>query len=173
MPAPKRADRVEGRSEGGEAITRDAAIRWLHSNNTAKRRWLPNRAARICAECNIARADCRSHGAAAARSARHACRVPWILHRTISGILIRRSHREFVHIRFADDARTGVDQSLNAGCRVKRREIFQEFRSAGEPRTFQREDIFYGEGHLREWPSLCRKAAFFKDLEKGIKLIVA
>ena len=103
--ARERADLIEARRERDEAEARDAPVRRLHARPT------PVNAAgcRIEPPVSLPSAagvmpDGHGDGAAARRAARRARRVARVLHRAERGALVRRAHRELVHVRLAGQA---------------------------------------------------------------------
>ncbi len=141
----KRTDLIERRRVCNHAVAADAAVSRLDSDHAAKRRRLANRSAGVGAERTQAfmRRDCG--GRSARRSAGDARGIVRIHRRPERGVLRRRAHREFIHVRLADEYRAGIAQPLDHR-RVKRRhEGFQDSRRASRANAPRRVDILDAE----------------------------
>ena len=105
--ARERADLIERRGEGDQAVARDAAVGRLEPDDAAERRRLADRAAGVGAERE------RRHAAPPPRppirrSSRRGCgRGPRVARRAERAVLGRRAHRELVAVGLADDDRAG------------------------------------------------------------------
>ena len=109
----ERADLIERRREGDEAVARDAAVRGFHAHDAAERRRLANRSARVRAQRERRHAGRDGHGRSAARSAGNPIGAQGLRDGPNARVLGRRSHREFVAVRLADDDRAGLLEPLD------------------------------------------------------------
>ena len=99
-------------------------------------------------------------GAAARRAARHPAGVPRVRDGPAHAVLVRRAHRELVHVRLAERHGAGRRQSLDHG-RVERRDVALEHpRAAGRRHGRGDEDVLVGQRQAVEGPArLPRRAA--------------
>ena len=140
-----RAALIERRSEGDHAVTRDDAIRRLQPGDVAQRRRLANRAAGVRAGSR--RSEHRGHSGSRTtrRAAWNARGVPWVAHFAEVRRLVRRTHGEFVHVRFAENHGAGSVELGNDGSVVGTDEVRQHARSACRQPALAAEDVLLGD----------------------------
>ena len=139
--ARERADLIERRREGQQAVARHAAVGRLEPDDAAERRRLADRPAGVGAERerHLRRAD--GGRRAAARSARRARQRPGIAHRPERRVLVRRAHRELVAVGLADDHRAGGLEPLDDGGVVGRHVGVEDLRRRGGPHAAHAEVV--------------------------------
>ncbi len=115
-----------------------------------KRRRLADRAAGVGA--GRARAQRRGDRGrrAARRAARHVRERPGVAHGTARAVLVRRAHRELVHVELAERDGAGVGEPLRDGRLERRHEPAQDLRGARGLDTARDEDILDADRHARE-----------------------
>jgi hypothetical protein len=133
---------VEARGERDHAVARHAPVRRLEARDARERGRLANRAAGVGTGGRRyeARRDCR--GRASGRTAGHERAIPWITDGSIEARLVRRAHRELVHVRFAQHDGAGALQALDDRRVVGRDEIVEHSRAAGRFHAGRAEDVF-------------------------------
>src|SRR5205823_14174534 len=99
----ERSDLIERAGERNKAIATDAAISRLEAGHTAKCRRLADRAARVGANRERGHSSGQTSGCSTARAARHAADIPGIGRLEVGAVLCRAAHREFIHVRLADE----------------------------------------------------------------------
>ncbi len=87
-------------------------------------------------------------------SARHARRIPRIAHRSEEARLVRRAHRELVHVGLAEQHRPGPPPPLDDGRVVRGDEVGEHSRPAGGQDPVGAEDVLVGDRHAGERPRL-------------------
>ncbi len=137
----ERPGRVERRGERDQSVPRAQAVGGLQPADAGERRGLADRAAGVGAggAGDEPRGDGR--GGAARAAARNALRIPGIAHRAEEAALVRRAHRELVHVGLADAARrrraAGARRRTRRRARRSRRACASRRWSAG-PRSSAR-----------------------------------
>src|SRR5256714_14411844 len=101
--APQDADLIERRPERNEAVTADAAVGRLDPDHATKGRRLAHRTAGLRTERRRYRSRPDERRRAAGGAARHAGFIDWMHDASEGRKLGRRTHREFVAIRFSRD----------------------------------------------------------------------
>ena len=142
---------IERRGERGDAESRHAAIRWFHADNAAERGRLPDRSAGIGserAECGVAGDGSRGTAARAARDTRE---VPRIAGGFDARILRGRTHREFIHVCFAERDRARRAQFANYGRIVRRMVALENLRSACAWPARDINDVLDRDWHAAQW----------------------
>ena len=122
----QRPNLIQRRGKGEQAVARDAPVGRLEADDAAERRGLPDRSARIGTEGDGGRSrrDCRRRPAA--RPARRAIGRPRVPHRSVRGVLVRRTHRKLVAVRLADDDGAGRLEPTHDRGIVRRDEACRE-----------------------------------------------
>ena len=109
----ERSDLIERRRESDDAPARHAPVRRLHTDDAAERGRLPDRATGIGAERKEHLAGRDGDRRTAGRPARYAFEAPGVLDRPESGVLIGRTHREFVEVGLPDHDRAPRVETLH------------------------------------------------------------
>ena len=129
--AGERPDLVERRGERDDPVARHPAVGRLQPDDPGQRRRLADRAAGVGAERErrVVRGD-RDRGAAADEPPGTVSRSHGLRHGPVGAVLVRRAHRELVHVRLAEDHRPdGAEPLGDVG--VVRREVALEDPRAG------------------------------------------
>ena len=127
----QRADLIERRGEGEQAVARHAAVGRLEPHEAAERGRLADRPSRVRPERGGHEASRDRDGRPAARSAGSASAVPRVARRAQRRVLGGRSHRELVAVRLAHDHRAGTQQPLHDRGVVGRRVAGEHLRRGG------------------------------------------
>ena len=135
-----RADLVEARREGDDAVARDRAVGRAQADEAAERRGLLDRPARVGAEAPRGEPACDRGGGAAGRAAGHALGIPGVLRRAVGRVLRGRAHGELVQIGLADERQPGLlDPRRDGG--VEDGDVALEDAGAGRGRDAARRDV--------------------------------
>ena len=103
----------------------------LRPDDPAERCRLADRAAGVGAE-RPRRQAAGDGGRRAARGAtRHPVAVPGVANRPVAGVLVRRAHRELVHVGLAEQAGAGFAEAPHRGGRVRRPVALEDPRAGG------------------------------------------
>ena len=122
---------IERGGEGDHPEARDRAVGRLQPDDPAQRRGLADRAAGVGADRPWRQAPGDRRGRAAGGAARNPPAVPRVAHRPVGGVLVRRPHRELVHVGLAEQPRAGVGEPANRGRRVRRPVALEDPRARG------------------------------------------
>ena len=150
---------VEARCEGDHPVARDAPVGRLEAGESREGARLADRAAGVGAgrDRRDARGD-RGRGAARG-AARHHRRVPRVLHRAVEARLVRRAHRELVHVGLAEQHHAGGVEPLDDRRVVGRDEVREHARAAARQDPAGAEDVLVRERHAGERPALAARDA--------------
>ncbi len=148
----ERADLVERRAEGEQAVARDAAVGRLEADDAAQRRRLADRAAGVGAERDRREAGRDRDRRAAARSARDAIERPRVARHAERRVLGRRAHRELVAVGLAEDDRAGRFEALDGGRGVGRHEALEDPRGRGRRHVARAEVVLHRHRHAEQRP---------------------
>ncbi len=129
--ASQRADLVQATGKRDQTVPADAAVGRFQPGHAAERGWLADGTARVAADGQRRHAGGQAGCCAAARTARHAFRIPRIPRRAEVRVLGRSAHRELVHVRFADQDGARMPQTRDHGGVVRRRKLLQHPRRTG------------------------------------------
>ena len=141
------ADAIERRSEGDEAVARDAAVGGQHADHAAKAGGLADGAAGVGAERGHGEIRSHGRGRAAARAAGNALRVDGIAHRPVSRILIRRAHGELVAVELAQQHCARGFEPRDGGAVVGRPVALKDFGACGRRRALNNHHVFDAHGN--------------------------
>ncbi len=146
----ERPDLVERAGEGDDPVAGDAAVRRLEPDDPGQRRRLADRAARVGPdpEGDMAGRDRDRRAAAAATGDR--VEVPGVAHRAVGAVLVRRAHRELVHVRLAEDHRPGIAEPLGDVGVVWRDVALEDPRSGRRLAALDRDEVLEGDGDAEE-----------------------
>ena len=148
--ARQRAALVQRRRERDHPVARDRAVRRLQPDDAAQRGGLADRAAGVGADRPRRESRRDRRRGAAARAARHALAVPRVAHDAVAGVLVRRAHRELVHVGLADHRRAGRGQAAHRGRGVERPVALQDAGSGGRRNALGAEEVLDGQRHPAE-----------------------
>ena len=129
--AGQRPALVQRRGEGDHPVARDRPVGRLQADDPAERRRLADRAAGVGADRPRREAPGDGGRRAARRAARHAGAVPRVEHRAVGRVLVRRAHRELVHVGLAEQPGAGLVQAAHGGRRVRRPVALEDPRPGG------------------------------------------
>ncbi len=108
----ERPDLVERRGEGDDPVARHSAVRRLEPDDPGQCRRLADRAAGVCPD-RQRRVEGRDRDRrAAAAATRHCVEVPRVRDGAVGAVLVRRAHRELVHVRLAENDSADVAKPL-------------------------------------------------------------
>ena len=168
------ADLVERTAVGDQAEARHPAITRLEADDAAQARGLANRAAGIGAQAKRSFTGRHRRRRAAAGAAGDAFEVPRIASHLKRAILGRRTHGEFVHVRFAkQDGIRLLEAGDDVGV-VGRYKALEHFAAAGRRLSGDAQHILEGDRQPRERPNLFAAATFLIDdsgLNKGVFVV--
>ena len=108
----ERSDLVQRRGERDDPVAADPAVGGLHADDPAQRRRLADRTAGVGPERQrrvMGRHDGRGTAAATAGDG---VEVPRVADRAVGRVLVRRAHRELVHVRLAEEDGAGRPEPL-------------------------------------------------------------
>ena len=137
---------VEARREGDHPVARHPAVRGFQAGRARQRRGLPYRATRIGARRRRHDPRCHRRGGAARRTAGRTFKVPGVPDRAEIAGLVRRAHRELVHVGLAEHDGTGIGQPFDDRRVVRRHEILEHPRTAGRQHAAGTEDVLVHDG---------------------------
>ena len=143
----ERADVVERRGEGDQAVARDAAVGRHQPDHAAERCRLANRAAGIGAQRRHSHSRRHRRRRTARGSAGNARQIARIVHRAVAGVLVRRAHGELVAVGLAEHDRAGGFQARHRGAVVGRNEVAQDLRAGSGAHAAHDHHVFDGDGH--------------------------
>ena len=129
--AGQRAALVERGGEGDHPVARDRAVGGLQADDPAQRGRLADRAAGVGADRPRREPPGDRGRRAARRAARDPRAVPRVAHRAVARVLVRRAHRELVHVRLAEQPRARVAEPAHRGRRVRRPVALEDPRAGG------------------------------------------
>ena len=141
---------VERRGERDHAVARDAAVGRAQPAHAGEGRGLPDRPARVGAGRRGREARRHRGRGSAGASARHGALVPRVLHRAEIRVLVRRAHRELVHVGLAEDHRAGAVEALDHMRVVGGDEVFQHARAARRRPSRGAEEILVSDRNAGE-----------------------
>ena len=145
--AGERAALVERGGEGDHPRARDRAVGGLHPDDAAERGGLADRSAGVGAE-RAGREPARDDGGRPAGGAAGDARtVPGIADVAVGRVLVRRAHRELVHVGLAEDAGTGGEEPLDGGRGVGRHIALEDPRAGGRGQALDAEDVLDRDRH--------------------------
>ena len=147
---------VERRRERDHPVARHAAVGRLQPDQSAERRGLADRAAGVGADRPRHQAGGDGRGAAARRPAGHALGVPRVADRAVAGVLVRRAHRELVHVGLAEHRRAGVLELLDRRGGVGRLVAVEDATAARAGHAVHAEQVLDAERHAAERGVGCR-----------------
>ena len=148
----ERADLIERRAEGEQAVARDAAVGRLEADDAAERARLADRAAGVGAERDRRQAGRHRDRGAAARPARDAIQRPRIARHAERRVLGRRAHRELVAVGLAEDDRAGRFQALDGRRGEGRHEALEDPRGGGGRHVARAEVVLHRHRHAEQRP---------------------
>ena len=145
---------IEARCECDHAVARYASISRFQADGTRQGRRLADRTAGIRA-CRCRREACRDRGGRTARrAARRAFEIPGIFDGSEVARLVRRTHRELVHIGLAEYNGTRASQSFDDGRIVGRDEVLEHSRTTGGEHVPGTENVFMNQRQSIQYASL-------------------
>ena len=95
---------VERRSKRDHSVARDRTVGWLEADDPAERCRLTDGSSGVCAKRTGRKTTGDSGRRASRRTSRYTRSVPGVQHIAIGGVLVRRPHRELVHVGLAEQA---------------------------------------------------------------------
>jgi len=144
----QRADLVQARGEGHQAIAAHAAIGGLETDHAAETGGLADRAAGVRAQGQRHHGRGHRGGAAARGAARHVVEAPGIARRVEAAVLGRRAHGELVEVALADDDAVGGANPLDDVSIVWCAEVFEDAAGTGGGQAVGGAHVvFDGHGH--------------------------
>ncbi len=152
--AGERPALVERGGERDHAKARHRAIGRPEPAGAGKGRRLADRAARVRARRGRNQPGRDRRGGAPRASARHAGPVPGIFHRAEEAVLVRRAHRELVHVGLAGDHRARPVELLDHVRVIGRDEVAEDLRPAGGAPALRAEEVLVRHRDAGERPSL-------------------
>ncbi len=141
---------VERRGEGDHPRAGDRSVGGLEPDDAAERRRLADRAAGVGADRTRSQASRHGGGRSAGGPARDAIEVPGVADVAVGGVLVRRAHRELVHVGLAEDPGAAVEQPLDRGRRVGRDVALEDPRAGGRREAVDAEDVLDRDRHAGE-----------------------
>src|SRR5262249_29896249 len=140
-----RADLVEARGEGDDAVARDGAVGRAQTDVAAKRGGLLDRAAPVGAESP--RCQTRGHGrrGSSPGSTRHALGIPWVARRAEGRVLRRRAHCELVCVRLPQQLQARRLAAHGNG-RIEHRDVvLEDLRAGSRTHALRGDDVLEGD----------------------------
>ncbi len=128
-------------------------------DDPAEGRRLADRAAGIGPDRARREAPGDGRGAAAGGAARHASGVPRVEDRAVAGVLVRRAHRELVHVRLAEHPRAGLAKLADGRRRVRRPVALEDPRARRGRDALGAEDVLDRDGIPSSGSSPSRRPA--------------
>ena len=148
--AGERADLVQRRGEGHEAVAAHSPVRGLEAVDPAERSRLANGAAGIGAEGEGSEAGRHRRGGAAGGAAGHPRGVPGIAGLLVTAVLGGGAHGELVHVGLADEDRSLGFEAGEGGGGEGRPIALEDPGSAGRGQALEVENVLHRHGHPRE-----------------------
>ena len=137
----QRAGLVERRREGDHPVAGYRAVGRLQADDPAERRRLADRAAGVGADRPRREPAGDGGGGAARGAARDALAVPGVEDRPVARVLVRRPHRELVHVRLPEHPRAGLGEVRDGGRRVRRPVALEDPRAGGRLDALGAEEV--------------------------------
>ena len=150
---------IQARGKRDHPVARYAPVGRLEPGEVGERRRLADRSPGVGAARRRRKPRADRDGRAPRGSARHACRVPGVAHRAVETRLVRRAHRELVHVGLAQQHRTGRSPPLDDGRVVGCDEVAEHARPAGREDAVGAEDVLVRDRHAGERSCLTPRAS--------------
>ena len=165
--ARHRTGLIQAGSERDHAVTRHQSVSGLQSADAGERGGLADRAASVGA--GRRRCEPRSYrsGRTAGAAAGHPLAIPRIAHCAEIRGLVRRTHRELVHVGLAQRDHAGGITALDHMCVVRCNKIGEHFRAAGGQPALRTEDVLVRQRHPGQRPGIAGGAARIRGLRLG------
>ena len=138
---------IEARSEGDHAVAAGATVGRLDAGHTAERSGLTDGAPGIGGRGSRHETGCYGRRGAAGGAAGHQRWIPRVAHRPEEARLVRRAHRELVHVQLAEHHRARRLEADDDRGVVRGHEIRKHLRAAGGAHPLGAEDVLVGDRH--------------------------
>jgi hypothetical protein len=149
----ERSNLIQTRGERHQPVSRDAPIRWFHTERASECSRKSNAATRVRTERN--RGDARRDHCArtTARAAWHSRRIPRIFGHAKRTVFGARAHAKLVEIDLADADSPSIQKTLNTRCGVRRNEMLERPRARCGAGSRHAKVVFECDRNSRENPN--------------------
>ena len=148
--ARERAALVQRRRERDHAVAGDRPVGRLQPDDAAQRRRLADRSSGVGPDRPRARVRPPPPPPTRRSTRREPAPDPTGCARAVTGVLVRRAHRELVHVRLADHRRAGRRQAPHRRRRVQRPVALEDPGAGGGRHALGAEQVLDRERHARQ-----------------------